>query len=232
MPHEIFFLEMIDAAEDHGRIREQAVPILAQKVERVVVGGHDDIEAMGRELAGIYIGELDQRIVPIEPLGVHVFDIEIAGPQFRQQDRIDSPALIVGPAVSLVVGMQDQDALSGKVRQKWRADSGENEETGNTAEHGDLDAGTDGAACVFPLRRTSAIPDVNTYDCSPRRDGATGMKERKIKGKGREHRGDREHRERELRARRGAQWSGVSAGSLKLMSRSNLLPESLRYAGN
>jgi hypothetical protein len=52
--------------------------------------------------------------------------------------------------------VQDQHALVVEIGVERRAEGGEKEKTKETAEHEDLDAASSGAACVFPLRRTSA----------------------------------------------------------------------------
>jgi hypothetical protein len=86
---------------------------------------------------------LDLRSGSVEPLGVYVFDIDVAHARFREQDGIEAAAPI-------------EHALVGKIGAEHRAGGGENETTPETAEHRDLYTASSGAACVFPLRRTSA----------------------------------------------------------------------------
>src|SRR5262249_47933748 len=110
---------------------------------------------VGRELPRVQVGELDLRFRPIEALGVHVFDVNVVGAQRRQQHRIESAAFVVRPAVSLVVGMQHQDALIVKIGGETGTGNGEEEKTEEPAKHGDLNAASSGAACVFSLRSLS-----------------------------------------------------------------------------
>ena len=68
---------------------------------------------------------------------------------------------MAGPAVSLVVGMQNRHALVVKIRLKGRAHSGE-DEAPDTAEHGDLDAGNGRRGLRVFTEENLSYPDSST----------------------------------------------------------------------
>ncbi len=111
MPKKICILGVVDPAENHGDLREETVPEPAHEVEGVVVGNQHEIRPVGTVFLLVDRGELDEVTVPIEPLGIQVFHVDVFRTHGGFQNGGDAPVLILRPLVPLEIGMQDQDAF-------------------------------------------------------------------------------------------------------------------------
>jgi hypothetical protein len=107
-------MKIIDPAKDNRRFGEKLVTVFAHEIKGIVVNRNHDIQW---DFPVFLLVDLDQElkiVIVKEPLGIHEFHMKIDLAASALQACLDPLDVIIGPAQSFVVGVEDQDvALMG-----------------------------------------------------------------------------------------------------------------------